>query len=235
MEFTSIILTTLTVVWSVHSLKLDPLGRYIEGLQPGNDVPHPMDVSSSRHVREAEKPRHHRSHGGFIAFEYCCGGENNTEFKKDTEEPIEALQKCVDELKEEDEWTMYGNPTKDPFSCETSKKFKDQFNCFFNCMMRVRGLLREDGTDDIEKWEVFVSERLAFPWLKELALVALNKCIDNKDYSWIQNGDKLKCNPRALDINHCLWKEIVVTCPEEHFVKNAYCKRVKESLKEFEG
>nr|WVD93579.1 odorant binding protein 2 [Graphosoma rubrolineatum] len=234
MEFRSVTWTILNLLWSVHSLNLEPLGHYIEGLYPAHDELHPIGASSSRHVREVARSHRHHSRGGFMPFKYCCGGENNTEHKSGIEHR-EELDRCIQELDKEDEWTLYGNPTKDPFTCEAIKKIKNHFNCFINCMMRVRGVLRDDGSEDIEKWEDLTTNSIAFPWLKDLALTAFYKCVANKDYSWLKNEDTLKCNPRVINVNHCVWREIITTCPEEHYVKNAYCKRVKKAFEEVDG
>ncbi|XP_014278067.2 uncharacterized protein [Halyomorpha halys] len=240
MEFRSIIWTTLTILWSVHSLKLESLGHYIEGLYLAHDVQHPTAVIGPRHVREVARTRHHQDYDMLFPFKYCCGGENNTVNNRKTVQSTRnvsmIVNRCFEErFEENDEWTTFGNPTKDPFSCENFKKAKDSFNCFFNCLMRGNGVLRDDGTEDLQVWEQITRETLAFLWLKDLAVTAFHKCVANKDYSWLQNGDKLECSPRLIDVNHCVWSQIILTCPEEHFVKNPYCKRVKVAFEDIDG
>ncbi|XP_066906216.1 uncharacterized protein [Halyomorpha halys] len=203
---------------------------------------HPQ-VTGTRHVREVavsdnnneghKRKRPHRD--GLLPYKHCCGGENNTEHSNH-KEIKDIYLKCLDsELELKNEWSLHGNPTKDPFTCERMKKFKNHFYCIADCMMKNYGALGDDGSVDIDRWTEFTINDLAFPWLKDLATIAVEKCIANEDYSWLKNRGELECNPRAVDVNHCVWSQIMMTCPDEHFVKSSYCVRVKEAFEDVDG
>nr|QCZ25079.1 odorant binding protein 22 [Nezara viridula] len=241
MEITSVLWTTLTIVWAVDGFGIELLGYNAEEFNLEELFSHPQGFGSTRHVREVEQSsdrdhkRKHRHRGdSLLPYKYCCGGENNTD-RSNYKEIRDIFIKCIeDKLEHKDEWSNFGNPTKDPFTCERMKKFKNHFYCAADCMMKSYGALGNDGSVDIDKWTEFTTNDLAFPWLKDLAAVAVEKCIKN-DYHWLKNGGDLKCNPRAVDVNHCVWSQIMMTCPDEHFVKSPYCIRVKEAFEDVDG
>nr|WVD93578.1 odorant binding protein 1 [Graphosoma rubrolineatum] len=237
----SVLLTTLTVVWAVDGFRIEAMGLYDDDLIQLTQInPETIDVGSARHVREVARSGHenhtrkHR-HRSFLPYKYCCGGENNTDHSNH-KEIKDIYKKCFEDIvATKDEWSIYGNPTKDPFTCERMKKFKTYHYCIADCVMKSYGALGDDGTVDVDKWTEFTTNDLAFPWLQDLAADAVEKCIANEDYHWLKNEGELKCSPRAVDVNHCVWSQIIMTCPDEHFVKNAYCVRVKEAFEDVDG
>nr|BDE77050.1 odorant-binding protein [Plautia stali] len=242
MEFSSVLWTILTIVWAVDGFGIELLEHSPEEFLLTDILSHPSEISGSRHVREiarsgeeGHKRKHHHRGDGLLPFKACCGGENNTEHSN-LKEIKDIFKKCIeDKLDLKDEWSTFGNPTKDPFTCERMKKVKNHFYCVADCAMRSFGAIGEDGTADIDKWTEFTTNSLAYPWLKDLAAAAVEKCINNEGYHWLKNGGELKCNPRAVDVNHCVWSQIIMTCPDEHFVKSTYCVRVKEAFEDVDG
>lgn len=44
-------------------------------------------------------------------------------------------------------------------------------------------------------------------------------------------NDKLSCNPSAMKMHHCMWREIQLTCPDGKIKDAKSCSKIREKLR----
>nr|ALV87604.1 odorant binding protein 9 [Drosicha corpulenta] len=60
----------------------------------------------------------------------------------------------------------------------------------------------------------------------------MKKCLKEKFAEWPADETGLKCNPTAVQFQHCLWKEYERSCPQSEQKDSKRCNKLRAALKE---
>lgn len=79
-------------------------------------------------------------------------------------------------------------------------------------------------------------ELVGEPWFLKMVEEAYPKCLQQvKTSNFVKDeNDKLSCNPAAMKMHHCMWREIQLTCPEDKITDPKMCGRIKERLRKYD-
>ncbi|KAE8573942.1 uncharacterized protein [Halyomorpha halys] len=227
----ALVFAVVSVDGSVGGLQGELSEKELLGLA---DMYHHSKAISKRSLRntgDMDDHRYHKRHM-FPDYKHCCG-ETDSRNNIRRKEAWTVVKDCVEQVKtKSNELEEFVNPITDEFSCERLKQEKNRHYCIADCVLKNTEALK-DGTVNRDKAKEFFTKGISAEWLKEIAENAVEKCAEQKVFT--SNGEQLDCSPQAVNLKHCFWKEMILTCPKEHFKKSPYCSRVKEAFEEMEN
>nr|AIX97056.1 odorant-binding protein 10 [Dastarcus helophoroides] len=100
----------------------------------------------------------------------------------------------------------------DPFRCDRIEKHRKEMTCVMQCVEQKKDLLDESGNVNEEEFAKFVSETFE----KE---------------AWRANQDADACSNVGIKLDHCIFREIQLNCPEDQIKDQKACNRLQERLK----
>ncbi|XP_063695604.1 uncharacterized protein LOC134827008 [Culicoides brevitarsis] len=205
------------------------------------------DVSEVAMIKEKEKESNSNAKEEkckkphFGRHNRCCndGFEKSEEMKALKKECFGEMKKHRKSRKEGDVAdNMKDDSTLDVFSCEKVEKNKNNVVCAMECVAKKQGTLTDEGIPDVDKLkEIMKKQYKEDAWqLKHiddfvdscLAEVAAKMVMQKMNATTTMTNEQSKCNAGPSIMAHCLWRKIVLNCPEELQDKSQQCQNMRE-------
>ncbi|CAH1977855.1 unnamed protein product [Acanthoscelides obtectus] len=120
-------------------------------------------------------------------------------------------------------------PHFDPFRCENMEKHRSEINCVFQCVAQKKGLADDSGNVIEDEYMKYVKELLAeAPYMNSMVDKIAQDCLKEADTEEASDGG---CNPTAIKLAHCLFRDIQLNCPEDQIEDKQSCEMLQERLK----
>nr|WJJ63284.1 odorant binding protein 26 [Pachyrhinus yasumatsui] len=125
----------------------------------------------------------------------------------------------------------------DLFNCEEVEKRKNEMICVQQCIGQKKNLLKEDGSPNPKEITKYIKESLAKEtWIEAVVDKITSTCITeakNATVSQVKptSNDVKVCNPSAMTLKHCLFKEIQLSCPADQIKDKSACDKFQERIK----
>jgi len=203
------------VLDSLDSIPLHPRTRRDEEAAAGND--------------EKCRKRYRRP-------QLCCAQEAVENFH---EKERDIMKDCYKEITgvERPDKREHGHHKKfDLFSCEEVEKRKNDMICISECLGKKKGMIAEDGSPQADRIIASLKEKFSKEeWFDSAVEQIVAKCVaDGKNSTanpvkFYTEGLK-SCNPAAITLKHCLYKEVQLSCPLDQIKDKAACDRFRERL-----
>nr|AYN07359.1 odorant-binding protein 18 [Yemma signatus] len=192
------------------------------------------EAGRARRFRRDDSGEEHQ-HGGLFQGKggwwrkNCCGDRKTINHKamRDNREDIDS---CFKETFDKSLRTI-GDPFVDMYSCEGIKQMKHHHICATECAMKKLGTIDADGKVNIEKSKEHYGKLITHDQIKQITYAAIEKCAEAKELEIKDDTPDSKCNPAAINFKHCMWREILLGCPDEQLIKNSFCESVLAHIK----
>ncbi|XP_074027160.1 uncharacterized protein [Leptinotarsa decemlineata] len=120
----------------------------------------------------------------------------------------------------------------DPFNCEKVEQHRRDMICIQQCVGQKLNFIDTDGNVKPEDFEKYIKKVLEKKdYLLPLQEKIISTCLEEVKNSTQKAAPEDSCTVTAIKLDHCIFKNIQLNCPEDKIKDSKSCSRLQERLK----